>query len=136
MIVLFAGLSALTALLQLAVIVFILRGHSRRYPALLTYCLIQLGMNAFQYVAYYTAGVTSVFYRNVYWTSEVLAYLVLFIIVILMTDRVLQGNPLRPKAARILFAITIVATLLPFALYHPYFTSRWYRHACQLLSHG
>jgi hypothetical protein len=134
MIVLFNSLSFLNVVLQLTLIAFLLRGHVRRYGTLLTYCLIQLAMNAFQYVAYYTAGVRSALYRNVYWSSEVVAYLLLFIMVILMTDRVLQGSAMRPQAARILLVITIAATALPFVLYHPYFTSRWYRHACQLLS--
>jgi len=124
----------LNVLLQLTLIVFLLRGYYHKYAIFLAYCVIQLVMIALQNAAYYSAGFNSVLYRNVYWTSEVVAYLLLFIMVILMTDRVLQGNPMRPKAARILLFITIAATALPFVLYHPYFTSRWYRHACQLLS--
>lgn len=124
----------LSVILQLTLVVFLLRGPYRQYFVLLAYCVIQLGMNGFQNVAFYTAGVNSTLYRNVYWSSEVVAYLLLFIMVILITDRVLAGSPLRPKAARILLVITIAATLLPFALYHPYFTSRWYRETCQLLS--
>jgi len=124
----------LSVCLQLVLIFFLLRGYYRRYGIFLAYCIIQLVMIAFQNGAYYTAGLNSALYRNVYWTSEVLAYLLLFIMVILMTDRVLQGSPMRPKAARFLLIITIAATALPFVLYHPYFTGRWYRHACQLLS--
>jgi hypothetical protein len=73
-------------------------------------------------------------YRNVYWWSEVIAYFLLFIMVILMTDRVLQGSPLRQKATKILFIITVVGTLLPFVLFQNYFTTRWFRETCQLLS--
>ena len=128
------GILGLSVILQLFLIVFLLRGYSRRYAIFLAYCVIQLAMIGFQSFAYYSAGITSPLYSNVYWTSEVVAYLLLFIMVIVMTDRVLQGNPMRPKAARILLLITIAATALPFVLYHPYFTSRWYRQACQLLS--
>ena len=134
MIFLTYGILALSVVLQLTLIVFLLRGYYRQYAIFLAYCIIQLAMIAFQTLAYYSAGINSLLYRNVYWTSEVVAYLLLFIMVILMTDRVLEGNPMRPKAARFLLLITIAATALPFVLYHPYFTSRWYRQACQLLS--
>jgi hypothetical protein len=132
--VLLYGLLYVSIILQVALIVLLLRGAFRRYAIFLAYCVIQLALILFQTVILYTAGVRSTLYREVYWLSEVIAYFLLFIMVILMTDRVLQGSPFRSKATRILFVVTVVGTLLPFVLYQPYFTSRWYRETCQLLS--
>ncbi|MEQ1949182.1 MAG: hypothetical protein ABL995_18460 [Bryobacteraceae bacterium] len=128
------GLYVVSVILQVLLIVLLLRNSLRQYRLFLSYCVIQLVLIFSQSFVLYTAGPTSSQYRNVYWSSEVIAYFLLFIMVILMTDRVLQGNPFRPKATKILFVITIVATLLPFVLYGNYFTSRWYRQTCQLLS--
>ena len=134
MTVLLYGFLYVGVLLQVVLIFLLLRSSLRQYKVFFAYCVIQLALIVSQNVAFYSAGQHSELYRNVYWWSEVIAYFLLFIMVILMTDRVLQGSPLRQKATKILFIITVVGTLLPFVLFQNYFTTRWFRETCQLLS--
>ena len=48
----------------------------------------------------------------------------------------MDGSPLLAGVRRLLGIIAAAAVVLPFILYHPYFTSRWFRHTSQLLSLG
>jgi hypothetical protein len=131
---LFPGVSVL---LHVALLVLLLRGsYFRRYPILLLYCVAQLGMLVAEGLVFTTAGVGSRLYRNVYWASDVILYLILFVMVNVMTDRVLQGSPLRPQVRKMLLVVIVAAIALPFVVFHPYFTGRWFRNTSQLLSLG
>jgi len=84
----------------------------------------------------FTAGATSELYRNVYWAADVILDLLRFILVIAMTHAVLEGEALRPAIGRLLGMIVTVAIVLPFVLFHPLFSTRWFLHTSQLLSFG
>src|ERR1700719_4231880 len=129
-------LPASYGLLQLILIVFLLRGPFKRYPLLLLYCVFQISVVILSGWAFFFAGTGSALYRNLYWTADVLVDLLLFLMVISMTREVMKENPLWPVVGRMLSVIALAAVVLPFALFHPYFTQRWYRHTSQLLSFG
>jgi len=129
-------LPAADDLLQLVLIVFLFKGPFRHYPLLFLYCIVQISADLLLGWAYFGPGPGSALYRNVYWTADVLVDLLLFLMVITMTREVMKENPLWPVVGRILLIIVVAAVVLPFALYHPFFTQRWYRHTSQLLSFG
>ena len=81
-----------------------------------------------------------------YWSDEVIIDLLLFLVVISLTNLALEGNPLRAKMSRILAGVVAVALVLPFVLFHPpFFTSpthwslgwgRWFNTTSQMLNFG
>ena len=82
-------------------------------------------------------------YRTLYWTDHVTLDLLLFLVVIAFTYAALQENPLRPKAAKALGVIVVVALVLPFAMLHTsplrahgFFNSQWFNHTSQILNFG
>jgi hypothetical protein len=129
-------LPATYGVLQIILIVFLLKGPFRRYPLLLLYCVFQISVVILSGWAFFFAGTGSALYRNLYWTADVLVDLLLFLMVISMTREVMKENPLWPVVGRMLSVIALAAVVLPFVLFHPYFTQRWYRHTSQLLSFG
>jgi hypothetical protein len=129
-------LPATYGLLQLVLIVFLLRGPFKRYPLLLLYCVFQISSVILSGWAFFFAGAGSALYRNLYWTADVLVDLLLFLMVMTMTREVMKENPLWRVVGRILLIIVVAAVVLPFVLFHPFFTQPWYRHTSQLLSFG
>ncbi len=125
-----------SAVLLLLLAVFLLRGAYHQYPLLLAYCFTELAKVVGEGMVLRSAGVSSALYRYVYWGGDLLHDLMLFLLVITLTYKTLEGSPLRPATSRMLTIIAVAAVLLPFAIFHPYFTSRWFRHAGQLLSLG
>jgi hypothetical protein len=125
-----------SAVLLLTLAVLLLRGAFRSYPLLLAYCGMELAIVIGEGLAFNSAGVKSALYRYVYWSGDLLHDLMLFLLVITLTYKTLEGSPLRPATSRMLTVIAVAAVALPFVLYHPYFTGRWFRHTSQLLSLG
>jgi hypothetical protein len=123
-----------SAALLLTLAVLLLRGAFRQYPLLLAFCGMEIAIVASEGLAFNAAGVKSDVYRYVYWSGDVLRDLMLFLLVITLTYKTLESSPLRPATSRLLAIIAVAAVALPFALFHPYFTSRWFRHTSQLLS--
>jgi hypothetical protein len=82
----------------------------------------------------------------VYWSDEVITDLLLFLVVISLTNLALEGNPLRAKTSRILAGIVAAVLILPFVLFNPpLFTSpthwspawgRWFNSTGQMLNFG
>jgi hypothetical protein len=120
----------------LCLVVLLLRGPFRRYSLLFLYCCAQLIAIVADGIALSAGGVRSVLYGNVYWTGDVVHELLLFLLVITLTYNVMEGNPLLPGVGRMLTIIAVAAAILPFVLYHPYFTGTWFQHTSQLLSLG
>ncbi|HTD44376.1 MAG TPA: hypothetical protein VK687_09360, partial [Bryobacteraceae bacterium] len=112
----------------------LLRGPFKRYPLLLLYCVFQISAVILSGWAFFFAGAGSALYRNLYWTADVLVDLLLFLMVMTMTREVMKENPLWRVVGRMLLIIVVAAVVLPFVLFHPFFTQAWYRHTSQLLS--
>jgi hypothetical protein len=104
-------------LLELAVVVYLLKGPYLKYPILLAYCVTELltGSAEFMVSSY---GSHEVFIR-LYYIDEVGVDLLLFLMVITLTYRAMHGNPMRVAAGRVLGFITILVLALPFLLFYP-----------------
>ncbi len=123
--------------LQALLVVFLLRDFSRRYFILFLYSTIYLITTALETVVLRRVGILSPIYRNTYWTDEIILDLLLFMMVILLTYQATEGSALRGAVGKMLFVVLLVAVALPFALgSRPYFTTRWFLFASQILNFG
>jgi hypothetical protein len=134
---------ALELLLDLLLIALLIRGPFRKYLVFSLYILVQIVSHSAVAYAYNTFGFKSPIYRNLYWIDEVTVDLFLFLVVIAFTYAALEGSPMRPKAAKALGGIVVVALALPlYMLRHHHnrmygaFTSQWFNQASQVWNFG
>jgi hypothetical protein len=142
----FTSLDVIDVALQLILLFFLLRGPYRRYLVLFIYTVAVLVTTTLEVVVTHLPQPDPVLYRKVYWSDEVIVDLLLFLVVISLTNLALDGNPLRSKMSRILAGIVVAALILPFVLLHPpLFTSpthwspawgRWFNSTGQMLNFG
>jgi hypothetical protein len=131
------ALVATTIAIQAVVIVFLLRGPFRRYPVLLLYCVLQLATSLTEGYLLRVFGQASPIFRRLYWTDEVSLDLLLFLMVIMLTYRALEGSPLRAGMGRLLGAVVVVVLVVPFLVFSARrFSSAWFDGTSQLLNFG
>jgi hypothetical protein len=121
-------------LLEALCVILLLRGSYRTYPFLFLSCLVMLFGAVAVGVSLRLTGINSVTYRHVYWTVDVIDYFARFLLVVALIYQVTEGSVLRGALKRILPLVACAAVVLPFVLYHPFFTGRWFRHTSQLLN--
>jgi hypothetical protein len=129
--------------IQGLLLLLLLRGAFRKYTAFALYIVGVFTSSVSNTTVYYRLGWESPAYRTLYWAGQVTTALLLFLVVTAFTYAALQGNPLRPKAAKALGVIVVVTLALPFAILrhhhnkiHGFFTSQWFNHASQIWSFG
>lgn len=125
-----------TGLMQVGTVVFLLLGSVRKYAFVLGYCALQVLTSLLE------IGVIRKFgrgkeYGKVFWTDEIVMDLLLFLILILLTYRAMEGSPMRGAMGRVLAVVTAIAIALPFFLFHGAFVKRsWFDHTSQMLNFG
>jgi hypothetical protein len=141
--ILYELLTGAKILFQGLLLVLILRSPFRKYTVFALFVLCEFTGDVIEEITYYRVGWGSPAYREVYWTDHVALDLLLFLVVIALTYEALQGNPLRPKAAKALAVIVTLTLALPFAILHNHhsprhgsFTSQWFNHASQIWNFG
>ena len=132
-----------SAILLLALAILLLRSAYGQYPLLFAYCFVELAIIICEGVVFFSVAAggsrayqSSLRYAYVYWSGDLLHDLMLFLLVITLTYKTLEGSPMRSATGRVLTIIGVAAVALPFVLFHPFFTARWFGHASQLLSLG
>jgi|SRR5581483_2142285 len=128
-----------SSVLLAVVIVFLLRSSYRRYPLVLLYCLLQLTATVSEEYVWRVLGASrdSSLFRMLYWTDEVVLDLVLFLMVISLTFRALEGSPLRSAIGRFLAAVVVIVLIVPFVAFSSRrFGTGWYNSTSQLLNFG
>jgi hypothetical protein len=129
-------LEAISIAIQAIVIFFLLSGSFRRYPLLLAYCLAQLATTISEEYVYRVFG-DSPIYGKLYWTDEVTLDLLLFLMVIALIYRALEGSPLRTSMGRLMGAVLVVVLVVPFVLFSARrFSTPWFDGTSQLLNFG
>jgi hypothetical protein len=128
--------------LQLALLFLLLRGPFKRYAILFVNSVASMVTITIERMV----SRDRVLFRKVYWSDEVILDLLLFLVVIALTNLALEGNPLRPRMSRVLAGIVLLAVVLPFVVLHPpFFTSgiqwsgawgRWFNSTGQMLNFG
>lgn len=135
--VVFQALGAISFVLLLLVLVFLLQGQIRKYPLVFVYALCQISLEVVEYiVGNFYGSMNSRLYYKVYWADEIVLNLLLFLMVIALTYRAMEGNPVRPMVGRMLGAVVLVVLVLPFVLFRPWFGSGWLGHTSELFSFG
>jgi hypothetical protein len=135
-----------------SVLFLLLRGHSRKFWALLVYVVWELlssvGLSVYDLlyngmVVGENASKEAVkWYARLYWTNDVIVDLLRFLLVIGLMYRATSG-PKRASVARILGVIVVVALALPFLLF-PMFPNgpkawiegSWFNSTSELLNFG
>ena len=131
------ALALATGLMQLGTVVFLLTGFVRKYNFVLGYCLLQLITSLLEEVVFRRFGWQSKQYRAVFWTDEIALDLLLFLILILLTYRAMEGSPAQAAMGRILGAVALIVMALPFVLFKGTFVKMaWFDHTSQLLNFG
>lgn len=127
-------LQAVSLVVQAILVVFLLRGHIRRYPLLLFYSILQLALAVTEAVV---LRVNNSAYAKVYWTDEVVLDLFLFLMVILLVYRALEGSALKAMMGRVLAAVVVIVVVVPFILFSARrFSTAWFNGTSQLLNFG
>lgn len=130
-------LEAMSIAIQAVVILFLLRGPFRRYPLLLVYCVLQLLTTGVEEYVYRVYGLASAMYRGLYWTDEVTLDLVLFLMVISLIYRALEGSSMKAGMGRLLGAVVVLVLTVPFVLFSARrFSTSWFDGTAQLLNFG
>jgi hypothetical protein len=122
--------------LQVGTVVFLLLGPARKYAFVLAYCALQVLTTLLE------VGVIGKFgrgklYGKVFWTDEIVLDLLLFLILILLTYRAMEGSPMRAAMGRVLAVVTAITIALPFFLFKGAFVKMsWFDHTSQMLNFG
>src|ERR1700748_1408732 len=120
-------LEAVSIAIQAALIFLLLRSSSfRRYSFLLLYCVLQLvATGAEEYVSRIYEHPN--LFRKLYWTDEVTLDLILFLMVITLIDRAVEGSVMRTAMGRVLGAIVAIVVVVPFVLFSARrFSTSWF----------
>ncbi len=130
------AIAAAVSLTQLGTVALLLfYGAVRKYGFVLTYCMVQLCTSLGEVVVERRFGARSWQYRELFWTDELVMDLLLFLILILLTYRAMEGSPARATTGRILSAVAFLAVFLPLVLFKGAFKSfAWFDHTSQLLN--
>jgi hypothetical protein len=129
--------ACLSMLLESYLVFLLLRGPYRKYLVFFFYILGQLIGDSLEAFAFYHGGSNTRSYRIFYWSDEITAALMLFMVVITFTYEALKDNPLRPKAGKILAVIAFLTLVSPFVLFSSrLFSNRWYNSVDQMLNFG
>jgi hypothetical protein len=123
--------------MQLGTVVFLLFGPVRRYAFVLVFSLAQLVTSLLEEIVIRRFGTASKEYRLVFWTDEIVLDLLLFLILILLTYRAMEGSAARGSMGRILGAVALIVMVLPFVIYKGAFVQySWFDHTSQVLNFG
>ncbi len=129
-------LEAVSIAIQAVLIVFLLRGSFRRYPLLLVYCVLQLAATISEEYVFRVHGQTN-FFRRLYWTDEITLDLLLFLMVITLIYRAVEGSPVRIAMGRLLGAVVAIVLVVPFVLFSARrFSTAWFDGTSQMLNFG
>jgi hypothetical protein len=122
---------------QLLAVFLLLRGPFSRYFPVFLYLFTYLAVTGAQAWVYYTAGPSNHLYFQVYWGGTLLLDLMMFFLVISLTTRALEGNPMREKMVRLLGGIALLIPVIPFLIFDStVFGRTWNQSVSQLLNFG
>src|SRR6185437_4449776 len=117
------------------VVLLLLAANYRRYPLLFVYSLILLSLTLLEtWFVKHGTTFASAQWRTLYWQNEMVVDFLLFLMVILLTLKALEGSPMRAKVKRLLLVVATGAALLPLVIFPARFSPRWFYSTSQLLN--
>jgi hypothetical protein len=134
--VVFDALGWISIGLLVVLAILLLLGPFRKYPLILSYCLIQLALTAGENYLRQDKSRFDAYYATLYWTDEITLNLLLFLMVIVFTYRALGDSPMRAAMGKLLGGVFVIVLLLPLLIFKgPAFrATSWLNHTSQLLS--
>jgi hypothetical protein len=124
-------------ILPLIALILLACGPLTRYFPLFLYLFSLIATTVAETWAIWKVGVRDPLYFNIYWGGEFLLDLLMFFLVISLTSRALEGSPLRPKVARLMTVITLIALAAPFIIFDSeVFGRHWNQSVGQLFNFG
>jgi hypothetical protein len=127
----------------LAIVLILVQRLIRKYPVLFIYCGAQLITSLVELVVRRWYGPGSRLYAQLFWSDELAIDLLLFLMVIDLTFRTMEGNPARKAMGRLLAGVVLLALALPFVLFDGTIfrpsglpNASWFDHTSQLLNFG
>ena len=131
------SLSYAGTFLQIVLLVLIIRGPLSRYFPLFLYVLSSVAVSVSLAFVLQKWGSDLEHYFPVFWGGELLLDLQLFLLMITLTPRALEGNPLRSSVVRIMGVALVVVLVMPFVAFDSkVFTTKWNDSTSQLLNFG
>lgn len=129
----FDALGWISIALLCILVVLLLLGPFRKYPLILTYCLVQLILTAGENHFLHT---NRKLYAILYWTDEIILNLLLFLMVVTFTYRALDDHKLRAAMGKVLAGVFVVVVCLPLLVFKgpAFVATSWFNHTSQLLS--
>jgi hypothetical protein len=122
---------------QLGTVAFLLLEGVRKYSYVAGYCFLQLFTSLLEIIVNREFGSHSRQYRIAFWTDEIGLDLLLFLILIVLTYRAMEGSPLQSAMRGMLVAGTVIVVALPFVLFQGMFAKpSWFEHTSQSLNFG
>jgi hypothetical protein len=128
--------------LQALLVVVLLPSSIRKYPLLFLYCATQLVTSVLEVLVSHSggrgAGRQSSLFIRMYGIDEIVLASLLFLLVITLIYKALEGKPARATVGKILGGIIVVTAALPFILYYRrgLFTTAWFNPTAQLITFG
>jgi hypothetical protein len=134
----FTSLQFVGVILQVALLLLLVLHGFRRYGLLMVYSIAQLVTALAEVAVSRRLGDRAAPFVNLYWTDEILLDLLLFLMVIGLTNRALEDSPLRAQIRKLLGVAIAVAVIAPFAVYHQrkLFSTAWFNGVSQWLNFG
>jgi hypothetical protein len=124
-------------ILQVIALVLLIRGPWTRYFPLVLYLFTFIAVTLSIAWVYRTQGVANGLYFNLYWGGEILTDLLSFFLVISLTSRALEGNPMRASLIRLMTIVLVVALIVPFVMFDSaVFGRKWNQSTGQLFNFG
>lgn len=126
------------AILYLILLYLLIRGPLLRYLPLFLYVTTQAVTTAVEGWVFMTYGADREHYFPVYWISELLLDTLLFVLVISLTIRALEGSPMLGQLTKLLMVILTVTVVVPFVFFEgtPLQDSDWNNPTAQMLNFG
>ena len=127
---------AVSVILQLGIIVFLLQGVFRKYPLVLAYSLTRLITTVLEIAVRLKGGKQTLIFRQVYYSDRVVLNLLLFAMVTGIIYRVLEGKPQRSIAGKLVMGVVASVLLLPFLVLSRPLSLHWLNGMSQFLYFG
>jgi len=131
------GVGYVATFAQLILLVLIIRGPLKRYFPLFLYVFSLLVVSLAEGYVLGKWGADREHYFPVFWGGELFLGTQLFLLMITLTPRALEGNPLRKNVLRIMGVAAAMVFMVPFVAFQSQvFTTRWNDSTGQLLNFG
>ncbi len=133
--VFYAAAQIVSLVLQLVLLIFIAYGPVRRYFILFLYSVIYLLASVLEVYVSRSGGKSTLLYRNVYWTDEIILDMLLFVMLIVLTYQVSEGSSVRKEIGRVLTGVLVAGVALPFLIgFRSLFSQHWFNMTSQYLN--